>query len=401
MATDSTELTFVRCPSCRSLVPAVSTRCRMCGASLDAASKPDAAATDPRKSGRVRQRTMSAPRTPLNEVAEEIRKAESPEAPFETGAEQDLTGEDPLGAYIEEVEVTESDAEPIENGNGYGAHKEVEDEEDALETEAAIEDEQEDAPSYQAPEVKAQEPEPTFEPAVEEPRQAEPVNNKPRVILESGGRRSGRPSGLQFGNKAKEEPRKEAAYAPPAATTQPVQIEESAPKRTFDAAPEWRPEPEITKAPEAPQRQAREVAETREAPPVRQEVRQPAKSERTQVAAPSEGRLFGWLVSYKNPSGEAIELREGRFFVTGSPLKPNDLLLKDASVSTPHAMVTVGADSGFVVRDLMSEHGISVKRRDAGSYERAGEETAIRHGDWIKFGQVEFLVTLVAHVGIK
>ena len=36
MATDSTELTFVRCPSCRSLVPAVSTRCRMCGATLDA-----------------------------------------------------------------------------------------------------------------------------------------------------------------------------------------------------------------------------------------------------------------------------------------------------------------------------------------------------------------------------
>ena len=30
----SDELTFVRCPSCRSLVPAVSTRCRMCGAPL-------------------------------------------------------------------------------------------------------------------------------------------------------------------------------------------------------------------------------------------------------------------------------------------------------------------------------------------------------------------------------
>ena len=32
---DSTELTFVRCESCRSLVPAVSTRCRMCGAPLE------------------------------------------------------------------------------------------------------------------------------------------------------------------------------------------------------------------------------------------------------------------------------------------------------------------------------------------------------------------------------
>ena len=31
MSGEDTELTFIRCPSCRSLVPAVATRCRMCG----------------------------------------------------------------------------------------------------------------------------------------------------------------------------------------------------------------------------------------------------------------------------------------------------------------------------------------------------------------------------------
>jgi hypothetical protein len=31
MSAEDTELTFIRCPSCRSLVPAVATRCRMCG----------------------------------------------------------------------------------------------------------------------------------------------------------------------------------------------------------------------------------------------------------------------------------------------------------------------------------------------------------------------------------
>ena len=46
MAIDSTELTFVRCPSCRSLVPAVSTRCRMCGASLDVAAGQGAASDE-------------------------------------------------------------------------------------------------------------------------------------------------------------------------------------------------------------------------------------------------------------------------------------------------------------------------------------------------------------------
>ena len=41
MSTDSTELTFVRCPSCRSLVPAAQKRCRMCGAVLDASGQPE------------------------------------------------------------------------------------------------------------------------------------------------------------------------------------------------------------------------------------------------------------------------------------------------------------------------------------------------------------------------
>ncbi|NDC37773.1 MAG: hypothetical protein EBZ48_06940, partial [Proteobacteria bacterium] len=59
MSTDSTELTFVRCPSCRSLVPAISTRCRMCGATLEASAAAEEGEQEPRKSGRVRQRTMS------------------------------------------------------------------------------------------------------------------------------------------------------------------------------------------------------------------------------------------------------------------------------------------------------------------------------------------------------
>ena len=33
--TNNNNKTFVRCPSCKSLVPALSTRCRMCGASIE------------------------------------------------------------------------------------------------------------------------------------------------------------------------------------------------------------------------------------------------------------------------------------------------------------------------------------------------------------------------------
>lgn len=35
MTTEETELTFIRCPGCRSLVPAIATRCRMCGELLE------------------------------------------------------------------------------------------------------------------------------------------------------------------------------------------------------------------------------------------------------------------------------------------------------------------------------------------------------------------------------
>ncbi|MBX7145338.1 MAG: hypothetical protein K1X79_12875, partial [Oligoflexia bacterium] len=129
MATDSTELTFVRCPSCRSLVPAVSTRCRMCGAGLDANATPEAGEQD-KKGGRVRQRTMSQPQSELNSAVSKLRNEEeapepvapvratpTPAAPIRTevvappaptAAPQQMVQEeeevDPLSAYIEEVD---------------------------------------------------------------------------------------------------------------------------------------------------------------------------------------------------------------------------------------------------------------------------------------------------------
>ena len=112
-----------------------------------------------------------------------------------------------------------------------------------------------------------------------------------------------------------------------------------------------------------------------------------------------QGRLYGWLVSYSNPDGEAVELREGKFFVSASSLKENDLVLDHDSVSTPHAMITISADRGLEVQDLMSENGIHVRPRDEDAYRQEEEVVTVEHGDWLRFGDVEFLVTLIAHVG--
>lgn len=111
------------------------------------------------------------------------------------------------------------------------------------------------------------------------------------------------------------------------------------------------------------------------------------------------GRLFGWLVSYLDPDGAAVELREGKFFVSSEKIRPGDLVIDDASVSSPHAMISVFIKNGLVVQDLMSERGVFVRRRGKAAYRREEEATRLEHGDWVRLGDVEFLVVLIAHVG--
>lgn len=112
-----------------------------------------------------------------------------------------------------------------------------------------------------------------------------------------------------------------------------------------------------------------------------------------------KGRLFGWLVSFKNQSGKAFELREGKFFVTKSSLKENDLIINDDSISTPHALMTVSKNNGLILQDLMSETGIYLKHDKDAEYEKQEAPFKVTHGDWVKFGNVEYLVSLIAYVG--
>jgi hypothetical protein len=106
------------------------------------------------------------------------------------------------------------------------------------------------------------------------------------------------------------------------------------------------------------------------------------------------GRLFGWLVSYENPDGRAIELREGRFFITGSTIRGADLILEDQSISTPHALVSI-TENGMQMQDLMSDRGTFVRAEGDVQYVRQDGVVHVNHGDWIRFGDVEFLVVMV------
>ena len=106
MASESSELTFVRCPSCRSLVPTSASRCRICNNPLDGGAK--ASESDPTKQGgRVRQKTISA-------SADELMRMDAPPPPPVApiaaqgqpsfGDDGDHEEVDPLADFLQEFE---------------------------------------------------------------------------------------------------------------------------------------------------------------------------------------------------------------------------------------------------------------------------------------------------------
>lgn len=510
MATDSTELTFVRCPSCRSLVPAVSTRCRMCGATLDAAAKAEESeASQPR---RVRQRTMSQPNSELSSAAQNVRVEVPAEQPGAMEADPLGGGEiDPLAEYLDSddagFDLTPTAAEPAVAGgvtpepaiDPFSLNDEEYDifgeEEDAGWTVDA-----EEAPVKSAPVTEPVKAEPMFrtmskdvgvpemevapvapfepkdEPrAVPQPPPAKPPvsepapTDRPRVMVESGARQGGKPSGLSFGKGRQADPRQ----AKPAQreeevvreTRQPQPPVEEAPPRPDrsernerndrndrrdrgdrrearedrrpqnqggnqkpegdrrqeprgpapqqkqeqrqEAKPERRDEqkqdqPRHQRPAQAPQQQQRrpEVREQRETRPPREESRAterqaPARGGESAPHITAQGMLRGWFVSYDQADGKAIDLREGRFFLSASSLKGNDLVVDHPSISTPHAMLTVAEGGGLHIQDLMSEQGIQLRKSRGNEYQQMNEPFVARNGDWVRFGEVEYRVVLI------
>jgi hypothetical protein len=71
MSSAKNELTFMRCPSCRSLVPTGSVKCRMCGFAFEG-QEGDVSAG--RSSGRVRQRTVSKSRAEILDALQHAEK---------------------------------------------------------------------------------------------------------------------------------------------------------------------------------------------------------------------------------------------------------------------------------------------------------------------------------------
>jgi len=337
----------------------------MCGASLDATAKDDEA--EKAKASRIKQKTMSQSKSEVAAALDQLRgeskvaaPAAEPPAASPAPAAAPLAADDPLGAYLEEVD---------EVG---GAVESDDDFDDDWDIDAEPEPKQ-DANGSAAQSKTASAP----APAEEASRAPQP--EKQKVFAESG-KRTGA-GGLSFSK-----PKDSKSEMP------------SARDDRRDSRSEWK---QADKKASAPMPDSR----FEDAPAYKEPVRAQAQPQRAtqpaKTASPgTQGRLFGWLVSYKNADGSAIELREGKFFVTSNSLKPNDLLIDDSSVSTPHALMNISLEAGLNVQDLMSERGVHVRHADEDSFQRE-DSTQLSHGDWVRFGDAEFLVSIIAHVGQK
>jgi hypothetical protein len=452
MAGDNTELTFVRCPSCRSLVPAMSTRCRMCGATLEAGAKSDQSGSDLSKQGRVRQRTMSRPGDVLTSMAAEFRKEQpadskthqDSEAPIQasTNTATESQVEDKSNLEINPtIDLKESiDAEPT-NDPLSGYFEEVNEE---VATNERSSKERQVTDSSDKANIKITEPDfgkvfQKIEP-IKSNETAGAVNNlnlegaKPRVIIESGkGQHKG--GGLSFGkqqenrnNESKrdagrndrQERHPEQLVEKPSEKSSDKPIERYNDKRQEPrddqlnlgkAKPKFEKFEERSEVATVESKQGSErsvvdraligkVPDRDQGSVLKREQRSVGdKVVGDQPLRVKTGRLFGWMVNYSDPNGSAIEIREGKYFIARNSIKPADIVVNDPSVSSPHAVLRVGMETGFEVQDLMSERGVFIRTRGGEAYKKEEDRVRVEHGDWIRIGDVEFLVSLVAHVG--
>lgn len=434
MASETNELTFVRCPSCRSLVPASAVRCRICNNPLEAAAKSGDTSEAPKAGGRVRQKTISADADEVLQITSEANDhnfSTPPPAPVATHAEDSGDDSDPLSAYLQELE---EDTAPTASGQSsvapavieepadefddlFGDMHDLEDEGDGEKVQAVSpalspdigldrEDDFDAVPAVSHEEPlrtsakggyeRASEVESREAPvAVQAPpkrdsqptqRQAQPFRLEKRPggaqVARPQPERNNRPQGGERPSEGRKENRGGAVSAPRPERNDRPREEPRKPKQEQTARPSDRP-------------QRREPDSQPQRSEVVHEPRAEVASGGPKMGRMRPGRLFGWLVSFESADGRAIELREGKFFVTATSIRGTDLVIEDPSISTPHAMMSVSTEHGLLIQDLMSDRGVFVRSGERGQYRREDGVFEVRHGDWVRFGDVEFLVTVV------
>ncbi|HMO17047.1 MAG TPA: FHA domain-containing protein [Oligoflexia bacterium] len=106
--------------------------------------------------------------------------------------------------------------------------------------------------------------------------------------------------------------------------------------------------------------------------------------------------LIGWFVNYStNPKGTSFEIRQGKQFIGRQALRSDDLVISDSAVSTPHCLLQADNSESVLLQDLMSEQGTFVKKGADSEYRQIEASIALQHGDRIRLGSYELVVCLI------
>lgn len=440
MASETNELTFVRCPTCRSLVPASAARCRICNAALAAESSNDTNAESV-KPARERHRTVSARPDEVEQMTAGVaNQGDDRSASDSAGVHEGDDAFDPLGAFLDELDAeepssnrsTELDESVDDDLDGESEFDEVIlDSEDDLDLEEISPDVIEDVSADFDSDLDGQELNRASPPEVEPPASApQQRETKPTSIPSRSEKQSPRdamgeqkrfdreqqklaPRGVKprFGGKSKSKEhahqsasqdnvRKQRAKNDSHGSTDrrtppsPSSVMQKGNEKRFDDRSRSNPSTERVESPRSLAPSVKNTVGGKGSVPQNEPIHQEQRTETQGRAKIRNGRLFGWLISYENRDGRAIELRSGRFFITGTSIRDSDLILEDQSMSTPHALVSI-TERGLLIQDLMSERGTFVRSEGDAQYRREEAVIEVKHGDWIRFGDVEFLVALV------
>lgn len=385
MSTQNSEISFINCPSCGSLVASVASRCRMCGFIL---SKSEAKSADNEAKNlqppRVRQRTLSVTKGDLEEVKKNEIKESNDNQKFKLGFAN--KNDNQIEVEKEQNKSTSDEfknlsiEQPIENKSNNTINRFV---------------------NFNEDRSKTNEPSRVVQNEVGQPLNKKKKRKKKKKLdLSRSNLNRSMPASIEdqknlspISNNVNQASdifrinQEEVSYLKEEKDSEP-KIEISEIKISDNSFPFFEVKSEPIKEEKMPEVEI-------SMPIVENKVLSKDTNTKGLDFKLNEGRLFGWFVNFStDPKGVTNEIRTGKYFIGKQRLRSSDLIISHESISTPHCLVSA-VDGVLFLQDLMSENGVFIRRKDRSDWVSMQEKTKIEHGDWIKLGDYEVMVVLI------
>lgn len=361
MASNEIELTFIRCPSCKSLMPSTAHKCGMCGLNMDSEEE-----VQPERKLRLRQRSM----TNVEELFEEKEEIVAP-----TYSEPSIQFNPEDSSIVENKVIETAPRSPFTTRVREDYEDETDEDSELIEENGAddIEDDN----------------------VVETFHGADSVGEEPLKRKRRRRRKKKKPSPLVVSEAISEEvvPQEvEVSFEEVVPQEVEVSFEEDEileeEKTTYESLSSVAVSVEKLESPIPVEEPPIEFTKVQEVSKINNQI------ERNEEMN-SNNKLLGWFVNYSTEqSGKSYEIREGKKFIGRQQLRPHDLLIPDSAISTPHCLLN--AERGKLsLQDLMSEQGTFLKQSGETEFKKIDSTVQLKHGDILKLGSFELIVCLI------